>query len=101
MGFELLTTKTTLETKKNHHNSMVRDNLNLVFCFCFFCLLFLVFTVALVVVHGFWLFFLGCYSSFKLLGTKTTVEIQKNNEFSRFPSIASVGFAANPHQFYN
>ena len=35
-GFELLTTKTTVKTKKNHENSILRDSLKIVFFSGFF-----------------------------------------------------------------
>ena len=37
------------------------------------------------------------YNGFELLTTKTTVNTKKNHEFLSFASMASVGFATNPH----
>ena len=73
MGFELLTTKTTVKPKKKHHNSVLRDSLKLVF--------FLVFYSGFGCCSGFSVVFLGYYSGFRLLSAKTTVEIRKTMNF--------------------
>ena len=94
-GFEPLTTKTIVKTKKTHENSILRDSLEIVVF-----LVFLVFTVVLVFCCGYWWFFvvftlvllvcrawflvvfLGFYSGFELLTTKTIVKNQENPENS-------------------
>ena len=55
-GFEFLTTKTTVKTKKNHEFWILGDNLKMVVFLVFFWF-FLVFTVVLVVCCGCWWFF--------------------------------------------
>ena len=39
----------------------------------------------------------GFYSGCELLATKSVVNTKKNHEILSFPSIASAGFATNPH----
>ena len=80
-GFELLTTKTIVKTRKNHQNSILRDSLKMVFfVFCFswflqwFCGVF----------SRFFGGFLGFYSGFELLITKTAVNTKNNHELQVF-----------------
>ena len=91
-GFELLTTKTTVKTRKTtrlyfersfEHGVSLCFSLFLQCVCCCFSLLFCD--------------FLGFYRGFELLTTKTIAKIKKSHEFSSFPNIASVGFATNPH----
>ena len=77
-GFELLTTKTTVKTKKNHENSILRDNLKMV-VFCFFTV---VFTVVLVVCRGFWWFVVNFTIGLVVSTSSTAKRITINFWFS-------------------
>ena len=78
--FRALDHQNHCKTKKNHEFWILRNNLKIVVFLVFFWF-FLVFTVVLVVCCGFFVVFLGFYSGFEFLTTKTTVKTKKNHEF--------------------